>query len=173
MAEITLYSLSDYNAGLLIPHTFNLDDFSNHDEYLQAISEWLQEVDKELGTDMYIPQREEWIVADAEDIPSRFVGEYDLDSEFWTYKEILNSTHVPAEAIEAWVNYGHDLDQDAIEECYVGEHPNDEDFVQGMLEDCGDIPKDLPFYIAIAWEITAGNVMQDYFTGDGYYFRIH
>ena len=173
MAEITLYSLSDYNNGDLIAHTFDLDDYSNHDEYLQAISEWLKEVDKEQGIDLYISQREEWIVCDYEDIPSKFVGEYDLDSEYWAFKEILDQTHVPAEAIEVWINRGYDLDQDAIEENYEGEHDNDEDFVQGLLENSGAIPSDFPAYIHIDWEITAWSVMQDYFTDDGHYFRIH
>lgn len=170
MAEITLYSLSDYNAGLLIPKTFDLDDCLDHEHYLLEIQQWLEEVSEAQADG---ETREEWIVCDYEDIPSRFVGEYDLDSKYWIFKELLDQTHVPAEAIEVWINQGYDLDQDAIEECYQGEHDNDEDFVQGLLEDCGDIPKDIPFYIAIDWEVTACNVMQDYFTDDGHYFRIH
>lgn len=50
-----------------------------------------------------------------------------------------------------------------------------EDYVQEMLEDCGDIPKDIPWYIAIDWETTADNIAQDYsiveFDGVDYYIR--
>ena len=48
-------------------------------------------------------------------------------------------------------------------------------YVQEMLEDCGDIPKDIPWYIAIDWETTADNIAQDYsiveFNGVDYYIR--
>ena len=50
-----------------------------------------------------------------------------------------------------------------------------ENYVQEMLEDCGIIPKDLPWYIAIDWETTADNIAQDYsvveFDGIDYYIR--
>ena len=50
-----------------------------------------------------------------------------------------------------------------------------ENYVQEMLEDCGIIPKDLPWYIAIDWETTADNIAQDYsvveFDGINYYIR--
>lgn len=140
---------------------------------LKAISGWLQVVNKEQGTDMYISQCEERIVCDSEGIPSRFVGEYDLDSEYWTYKGILDQTHVPVKAIDVWIIQCYDLDQDLIEENYEGKHDNDTDFVQGLPEDCGTIPVDLPYYIQIDWEATACNVMQDYFTDSGHFFRIH
>lgn len=36
------------------------------------------------------------------------------------------------------------------------------DYVEEMLKDCGDIPRDLPWYVEIDWETTAQNVRQDY-----------
>ena len=36
------------------------------------------------------------------------------------------------------------------------------DYVREMLEDCGDIPKNLPAYIAIDWERTAESIRVDY-----------
>ncbi len=38
------------------------------------------------------------------------------------------------------------------------------DYVQEMLEDCGEIPANLPHYIHIDWEATARDVMVDYST---------
>lgn len=58
-----------------------------------------------------------------------------------------------------------------FEESYQGKWDSDEDFVQQLLEDCGDLPKDLPPYIYIDWERTARDVMMDYSEDDGYYFR--
>ena len=36
------------------------------------------------------------------------------------------------------------------------------EYVQELLEDIGDLPKDLPSYIVIDWKNTANNVMDDY-----------
>ena len=36
------------------------------------------------------------------------------------------------------------------------------DYAREMLEDCGDIPRDLPSYIEIDWEATARNIRLDY-----------
>ena len=56
-------------------------------------------------------------------------------------------------------------------EAYQGTFDSDEDFVRQLLEDCGDIPKDLPPYIDIDWSSTANNVMQDYTKENRHYFR--
>ena len=37
-----------------------------------------------------------------------------------------------------------------------------EDHARELLEDCGTIPKDLPWYVAIDWETTAQNLQADY-----------
>ena len=49
------------------------------------------------------------------------------------------------------------------------------EYVREMLEDGGDIPKDLPSYIAIDWQDTADNIAVDYtqieLDGTTYYVR--
>ena len=49
------------------------------------------------------------------------------------------------------------------------------DYAREMLEDCGDIPKDLPHYIAVDWDQTALNIRVDYtpidFGGVTYWVR--
>lgn len=35
-------------------------------------------------------------------------------------------------------------------------------YCRELLEDCGDIPKDLPHYVAIDWDATADNLRVDY-----------
>lgn len=48
-------------------------------------------------------------------------------------------------------------------------------YAQEMLEDCGEIPRNLPHYIAIDWEATAQNIRADYteidFNGQAYLVR--
>lgn len=50
-----------------------------------------------------------------------------------------------------------------------------EEYVKELLEDCGDIPENLPHYIEIDWETTAENIAQDYsvvsFGNTDYYIR--
>lgn len=58
-----------------------------------------------------------------------------------------------------------------IEDSYAGQWDDDETFVMRLLEDTGDIPQDLPWYIAIDWGTTAETVMQDYVENRGHYFR--
>lgn len=36
------------------------------------------------------------------------------------------------------------------------------DYVRELLEDCGDIPRNLPHYIEIDWQATARNIRMDY-----------
>lgn len=49
------------------------------------------------------------------------------------------------------------------------------DYARELLEDCGDLPKDLPHYIAIDWNETAKNIQVDYtsveFDGVTYWVR--
>jgi hypothetical protein len=48
-------------------------------------------------------------------------------------------------------------------------------YVQELLEDCGDIPANIPHYIEIDWQATARNIAVDYttvsFDGVDYYIR--
>lgn len=50
-----------------------------------------------------------------------------------------------------------------------------EDYARELLEDCGDIPRNLPHYIEIDWEATARNIQVDYtavdFDGVSYWVR--
>ena len=74
-----------------------------------------------------------------------------------------------AEIVDAAFNCGVALDD--IEEAYSGHYDSDADFAQDLVEQVGDIPKDLPSYIHIDWEWTAKELMMDYSEDNGYYFR--
>lgn len=49
------------------------------------------------------------------------------------------------------------------------------DYCVELLDDCGDLPRDLPSYIAIDWDVTAENLRVDYseveIGGSTYYYR--
>ena len=48
-------------------------------------------------------------------------------------------------------------------------------YAREMLEDIGEIPCDIPYYVAIDWELTAENILVDYsqidIDGVTYYYR--
>ena len=67
--------------------------------------------------------------------------------------------------------YDANIPFESIEDSYAGQWDDDEDFVQTLLEDTGDLPRDLPHYICIDWERTAEAIMMDYTESDGHYFR--
>lgn len=50
------------------------------------------------------------------------------------------------------------------------------EYCQELLEDCGEIPRDLPSYVVVDWEATAENLRMDYsevdHEGTTYLFRI-
>jgi hypothetical protein len=49
------------------------------------------------------------------------------------------------------------------------------DYAQELCEDIGDVPRNLPHYIAIDWEVTARNIRMDYtpteINGVTYWYR--
>ena len=76
-----------------------------------------------------------------------------------------------SEAVEAYLGLRGDDALDNFEEAYQGQWDSDEEFVQQLLEDIGDVPDNFPGYVHIDWERTAHDVMMDYTEQDGYYFR--
>jgi antirestriction protein len=87
-------------------------------------------------------------------------------------KRLVEENDWNEEAVIAYVGLGiGDDDLSNFEEAYQGEWSCDEVFVQELLEDTGDLPKDLPPYLHIDWESTARDIMMDYSEQDGYYFR--
>jgi len=168
MARVTLYSLSDYNQGILISHGFDMDDYDNQQEYFKVVADWLEDLDNKLGG----VEREGWIIADHQGILNYFIDDYDLNSDYWVYKDIVDNTEVPEKAVEVWFNYGYPLNKESIVDNYLGEYSDDEEFVCDILVDRDKVEENLPYYIQIDWKATACNFMQDYFTGNNHYFRI-
>lgn len=76
----------------------------------------------------------------------------DLLEELETLKELAEECEQYA---SDWV-YGETL----IHRAYF------EQYVEEMLQDCGDLPRNLPHYLYIDWEKTAGCIEQDYATVD-------
>lgn len=164
--NIAYYELDSYNNGVLLPFIIELDGLSSQEELLKRISEELAKIKEKR------PQWncEEWILCDYEGVPSSFMGTYDLNPEFWVYKETMATTGYEWEIIEAAIEC--DIPLDEIEECYQGEYDSDEDFAYKMADDLGLIDKDAKWpNNCIDWEFAARELMYDYVCSNGHYFR--
>ena len=94
-----------------------------------------------------------------------------MNQEQKEVREDLKTDGVEEEVINAYASLvGEEYIKD-VEEAYQGQWGSDEEFVQQLLEDTGDLPQDLPFYIHIDWTSTVRDIMMDYMVKDGYYFR--
>ena len=174
MPSITLYSLYDYNCGKLIDKTFDLDDYADYDEFSEARTLWLKELTEDINDGVL---REEYIVADTDDTLGRYVSAYELDKEYFTYREVLNSLiddykHDAENILNAWVNYGYPLDANQIKDTYVGHYKTAKDFGCDFLEentDLSKVPKNLVKYIN--WERMAEDeLINTYWESNGYTF---
>jgi len=195
--NITLYPLHDYNNGILSPFTIDLDTVADEDEYRQEIAKGLfehsvtgnvettrcmvcghvhiashDEECEECGTETveYKITNEEWIVCDSEDVPGAYIGEYDLYSAFWAYKEFIENTHMDAKAVEAGLYL--DIALGDLEEAYVGQYKDDEEFAYQLADDIGAVDGEAVWpQTCIDWAHAAREIMYDYSEHDGYYFR--
>lgn len=92
-------------------------------------------------------------------------AEAGFDEELQDELATLTALAEEAEGYAADWKYGETLIRDSYFRDYCIE----------MLEDCGEIPKNLPSYIEIDWEATARNIQVDYtsvdFDGVTYWIR--
>lgn len=156
-ARVYVGTYAKYNAGSIAGAWVDLENFADVDEFYEACTE--------LHKDEEDP---EFMFQDFEGFPKRFYSESGLDAELFEYLALDVDERA---MLEAYWDAGFDGDLSDAQDRYAGQYDNDVDFVQNLLEDCGDLPKDLPHYIAIDWETTARNLMYDYSSADGYYFH--
>ncbi|MEQ8262283.1 antirestriction protein ArdA [Pseudohaliea sp.] len=165
MAKITLYELSSYNGGCLVPGTFDLEETPTYQDWLSAVSNWLRRLTRELGH-----LCEEWIVADVEGLPRQFVGEYSLDAAYWDYREALDASYLDEDVFMAAAAL--DIPANMVEELYQGEFESDREFACSMAEDLGLLQEDAQWpHTCIDWDYAARELMYDYGQSDGHYFR--
>ena len=103
------------------------------------------------------------------------IGESYLSEDVFKVLELVEQSSYEESVWVGFVNcFGEsDLDelQEKIEESYCGGYGSDEDFVQELLEQCGDL-QELPSHIHIDWTGTARDIMMDFCCEGGHYFRL-
>jgi hypothetical protein len=95
-------------------------------------------------------------------------GEVEIQNwkkDWYTELADINEIDTIEDEVGSEFNYG----------CTLIEEKDFIEYVEELLTDCGDIPKDFPSWIEIDWEATADNVKQDYlelkYQGTIYLFR--
>ena len=157
-AKIYVGTYAKYNNGSIAGAWIDLEQFSDKDEFLEACAQ--------LHADEEDP---EFMFQDYEGFPDFFYSESGLDDDLF---EFLALDEDDRKLLIAYAFHaGNDATIEDARDAFQGEYDNDEDFTYQLLQDCGDLPRDLPSYIVIDWEATARNIMFDYFSYDKLYFR--
>jgi antirestriction protein len=158
MASIYVGTYQKYNNGSIGGAWVDLTKFSNEDEFLDYC--------KELHKDEEDP---ELMYQDFEEFPKRYYSESYINSDLWEWLALDDNEK---NILEAYLEcFGYDGTVEDAMDAYQGQYESDIDFTMELLESCGDIPKDLPSYIHIDWEGTARDIMMDYSSHNGFYFR--
>jgi antirestriction protein len=158
-AQIYVGTYAKYNAGSIAGAWLNLEDYQDKEAFLKACAE--------LHKDEEDP---ELMFQDFEGFPSNFYSESGIDEELFDWLALDDNEKEILEAYIAITGIQTATIDEAMED-FHGVYDSDEDFAQQLLEDCGEIPKDLPSYVVIDWEATARQIMWDYSEHNGFYFR--
>jgi antirestriction protein len=156
--------LACYNEGRLVGEWFDAEDApTNEDDFNEAVPG--HKKIRQLN-----PHEEIWVF-DHENSPVS--GEYSpMDAV--QYAEWLEGIDNP-EALKAWLSNGNEFNEDTAEEmqeAYQGEYESDQDFAQEMADQLGVIQENPSWpYTCIDWEWAARELMYDYWSSDGHYFR--
>lgn len=136
MPKIYCGTWAKYNAGSLFGKWFDLEDYADKDEFIEACLEYHKgEEDPELHF-------QDW-----QDIPDRFIGESHIDPEFWEYKDY--DDRCDGAAKEAYCECFGEWNKDDFEERFRGKYDSWEDMAEQLLDETGElseIPERLRYY---------------------------
>ena len=137
-AAIYVGTYAKYNAGSLFGKWFNLSDFADKDEFMEAC--------KELHKDEKDP---EFMFQDRENIPEELVSESWISEIFFELRdkvEEMDST--VQDAFSAWLDYeSRDLSKADADDLvkkftdeYIGQYDEEEDYAREVIEQCYELP---------------------------------
>ena len=105
-------------------------------------------------------------ITDFSDVPEKWANITDV----WEFAEAYVECEQDIEVVEAALECGVSLCD--IDEAYSGTFDDDEDFAQEMAESLGEIDKNAAWPMnCINWEYAAKELMYDYSSHNGHYFR--
>lgn len=147
-------------------------------DYAALIEEWQDQIREDMGYDEDAEDAPKkpiinYLVVSHEDIPDRLMAEDGPSRTAWDYLEAMASDRNGYEPEVYWAAEALGIPASDVEEAYQGQFDSDEEFAQTMADDLGLIQNDLSWpYDCISWPDAARELMTDYVTEDGWYFRI-
>jgi antirestriction protein len=156
-AKAYVGTYAKYNEGSIAGAWIELEGFTDAEQFNAVCAE--------LHKDEGDP---EIMIQDFEGFPKRYYSESGLDDALFEYLALDDDDR---QLMDAYLDAGFDGDLSDAQDRYAGQFDNDVDFVRELLEDSEDYLRDLPHYIIIDWEATARNIMFDYTSENGIYFR--
>lgn len=134
--RIYIGTYAAYNSGSLRGGWLFLDDYDDSEAFYEACRQLHKaEADPEL------------MFQDWEGIPDNFIDESELSPDYWSWREIVENSHLDREVFDAAAEI--DIPADEVEECYAGEYSTRADLAAELLDDTGEldqIPENLRHY---------------------------
>lgn len=167
-AAIYVGTYAKYNAGSLFGKWFNLSDFTDKDEFMEAC--------KKLHKDEDDP---EFMFQDRENIPEELVSESWISEKFFELRDkVEDMDATEQEAFSIWLDYeSRDLSKDDADDLvkkfkddYIGKYDEEEDYAREVVEQCyevSDFVLNYFDYAAFARDLFNG----DYKHIDGFVFH--
>lgn len=148
-----------YNAGSIRGEWLTLSDYDDAEAFYVACAELHEE-----------EEDPEFMFQDCEDVPADLYSESGNVEAIYEFMDFVNDSHLSIDAIRAGLDIGLELED--LEDNYEGEFSSDEDFAQELADSLGAIPDDYSWPNSyIDWERAARDLMMDYGSSDGHYFR--
>mgnify|MGYP005995223043 CR=1 FL=1 len=152
--RIYVGTYNKYNNGSIAGKWLDLNDYENIEDFYKACYE--------LHKDEHDP---EFMFQDWEYIPGSMIGESWLSDEFYDFLEAVNDSHIDYEIFLSAIEHG--INWDSVEQSYIGEYDNDEDFTIAMLDE-PEITHFAHYYID--WERCSRDYVMDFIAVEGHYF---
>ena len=157
--RIYVACLASYNNGKLYGRWINADQEA--EDIRAEMADMLKKSSE--------PFAEEWAIHDYEGFRGYRLSESEDIEEVAALAAQITEHGKPY--LAALALSSNRAEADALMEEYCGEYNSDEAFTQQLLEECGQIPDELAWYIHIDWTATARDIMMDYIKHNGHYFR--
>ena len=145
----------------------NIEGLKNaYESDLESLNDEL----KDLQSELYDIEKEEGYKDNKlEEIAEKENEIQECEFEYKRYSEELAELEALKEEIESNSDECFECGIQLIHNNYI------EDYLDGLLEDCGYLPKDLPHWIKIDWQATYDNMKEDYteieLNGNTFYIR--
>lgn len=171
MAKVYVGTYAKYNAGSLDGKWFDLDDYTDKDDFLEACQDY-HDRNNPLDEDGEpLRSEHELMFQDWEDIPDSFISECSIDESFWDYLD-YDDWH-DGRAKEAFMHLEDEWSETHFQDTLYGEFDSWEDMAEELLESTGElneVPERLRGYFdyaAYARDIRLNGEMQEQ---DGFFF---